>query len=150
LPLLRSQGEVLAMSIEPVADKLGKLLKLLSSPRDGEVVAAARAILRTLAGAGADIHELAERIEEAEMQRIYDAAYADGKNAAAADAGFSSVDPPSFYEMAQEIEHNADGRLSEKEQKFVADMVRWCARREPSEKQAKWLHAIYVRLGRRQ
>ena len=24
---------------------------------------------------------------------------------------------------------------------FVDDMVRWCARREPSEKQAKWLHA---------
>jgi len=142
------------MSIEPVADKLGKLLKLLSSPRDGEVVAAARAILRTLEGAGADIHELAARIEgrklsQAEMQRIYDAAYADGKNAAAADAGFSSVDPPSFYEMAQEIEHKANGRLNEREQEFVADMVRWCARREPSEKQAKWLHAIYYRIGRR-
>jgi hypothetical protein len=142
------------MTIDPVADKLGKLLKLLSSPRDGEVVAAARAILRTLEGAGADIHELAERVEgrklsQAEMQRIYDKAYRDGKDAAAADAGFSSVDPPSFYEMAQEIEHKADGRLSEKEQEFVADMVRWCAWREPSEKQAKWLHAIYYRIGRR-
>jgi hypothetical protein len=51
--------------------------------------------------------------------------------------------------MAQEIEHKANGRLSEKEQEFVADMVRWCARREPSEKQAKWLHDIYCRIGRR-
>jgi hypothetical protein len=145
---------VLAMSIEPVADKLGKLLKLLSSPRDGEVVAAARAILRTLEGAGADIHELAERVEgrklsQAEMQRIYDKAYRDGRDAAAADVGFRSVDPPSFYEMAQEIEHKGDGRLSEKEQEFVVDMVRWCARREPSEKQAKWLNAIYCRIRRR-
>ena len=137
------------MSLEPVADKLGKLLKLLSSPRDGEVVAAARAILRTLKGAGADIHELAERIEEAEMQRIYDAAYADGKNAAAADVGFTSVDPPTFYEMACEIVCKANGRLNEREEEFVADMVRWCAWREPSEKQAKWLHAIYYRIGRR-
>ena len=137
------------MSIEPVADKLGKLLKLLSSPRDGEVVAAARAILRTLEGAGADIHELAERVEgrklsQAEMQRIYDKAYRDGR----ADAGFGSVDPPSFYEMACEIKHKANGRLREKEHEFVADMVRWCARREPSEKQAKWLHDIYCRIGR--
>jgi hypothetical protein len=142
------------MTIDPVADKLGKLLKLLSSPRDGEVVAAARAILRTLQGAGADIHELAARVEggklsQADMQRIYDQAYRDGRDAAAADVGFESVDPPSFYEMAQEIEHKDDGRLSEKEREFVADMVRWCARREPSEKQAKWLHAIYCRIGRR-
>jgi hypothetical protein len=142
------------MSLEPVADKLGKLLKLLSSPRDGEVVAAARAILRTLEGAGADIHELAARIEgrklsQAEMQLIYDAAYADGKNAAAADVGFTSVDPPTFYEMACEIVCKANGRLNEREEEFVADMVRWCAWREPSEKQAKWLHAIYYRIGRR-
>ena len=142
------------MSIEPVAEKLSKLLKLLSSPHDAEALGAARAILRTLEGAGADIHELAARVEElklseAEMQRIYDQAYRDGRDAAAADVDFSSVDPPSFYEMACEIEHKDDDRLSAKEQEFVADMVRWCARREPSEKQAKWLHAIYCRIGPR-
>jgi hypothetical protein len=136
------------------AGKIGKLLKMLSSPNDGEVVAAARAILRTLEAEGADIHELAERVEgrklsQAEMQRIYDQAYRDGKDAAAADAGFRAVDVPSFYAMACEIQHKADGRLSEKERGFVADMVRWCARREPSEKQAKWLHAIYCQIGRR-
>ena len=46
---------------------------------------------------GADIHELAERVEgrklsQAEMQQIYDQAYRDGKDAAAADAGFRVAD----------------------------------------------------------
>jgi hypothetical protein len=44
------------------------------------VIAAARAIHRTLDGADTDIHELAARIKgrklsELEMQKIYDAAY---------------------------------------------------------------------------
>jgi hypothetical protein len=135
-------------------EKIQKLLRLLSSSNDGEVVAAARAIMRTLAQEGADIHELAARVEgrklsQAEMQRIYDQAYRAGKDAAATDVGFSSVDPPSFYEMACEIQNKDDDRLSEKEQGFVDDMVRWCAHREPSEKQAKWLHAIYCKIGRR-
>ena len=51
---------------------------------------------------------------------------------------------PTFYDMACEIEHKANGGLSEKERAFVADMVRWCARREPSEKQAKWLHCYLL------
>jgi hypothetical protein len=133
-------------------EKIQKLIRLLSSPNDGEALAAVRALQRVLREDGADIHELAARIEglsQVEMKKLYDAGFQEGKNAAAADVGFRSVDPPSFYEMACEIERKDDGRLSEKEQEFVADMVRWCARREPSEKQAKWLHAIYCRIGRR-
>ena len=44
--------------LAPVADKLGKLLRLLSSDRDGELVGTARAIVRTLDGAGLDLHLL--------------------------------------------------------------------------------------------
>lgn len=135
-------------------EKIQKLIKLLSSNSDGEVVAAARAILRTLEAEGADIHELAERVEgrklsQAEMRRIYDKAFADGRKSVAATADFSNVGGPSFHAMACEIQHKDDGRLSPKERDFVDDMVRWCARREPSEKQAKWLHAIYCKIGRR-
>jgi hypothetical protein len=135
-------------------EKIGKLLKLLSSSNDGEVVAAARAILRTLDAEGTDIHELAERVEgrklsEAEMQRIYNKAFRDGKESAAAAASFSNVGTPSFHAMACEIKHKEAGRLSTKERDFVDDMVRWCAYREPSEKQASWLHAIYCKIGRR-
>jgi hypothetical protein len=147
------------MSIEPEADKLGnklgKLLKMLSSPRDGEVIAAARAILRTLEGAGADIHELARRVEsgklsEADMQRIYDAAYADGRRAAEKDkpTGFNDIEP-NWHEMAINCRDQDNGRLTERERDFVNDMVRWTVHRKPSEKQGKWLHLLYVRLGRR-
>jgi hypothetical protein len=136
-------------------DKISKLLKMLSSSSDGEVVNAARAILRTLQAEGTDIHALAERVEgrklsQTEMQQIYDKAFQDGKSAATAASGFSPVDVPTFYSMACEIQHKANGRLSPKEQGFVDDMVCWCARREPSEKQAKWLHALYCKIGRRQ
>jgi hypothetical protein len=137
-----------AMNIE----KIQKLIRLLSSPNDGEALAAVHALQRALQADGSDIHELAARIEglsQVEMKKLYDAGFEQGKSTAAADVGFSSVDPPSFYEMACEIKHKGDGRLNEKEEEFVADMVLWCARREPSEKQAKWLHAIYYRIGRR-
>ena len=143
--------------IDPGAEqKLEKLLKLLTSDKDGEVIAAARAIKRTLDGAGTDIHELAARIKggklsESEMQRIYDAAYRDGKDAAAVDKGLftDTDDRPTWHTMACYCASHDDGRLSEKERGFIDDMVRWCARREPSEKQGKWLHVLYVRLGRR-
>jgi hypothetical protein len=137
-------------------EKIGKLIKMLSLSNDGEVVAAARAILRSLAQEGADIHELAARVEggklsKADMQRIYDAAYRDGKQAAERNHGdeFHNVGP-SWHAMAIECRDHDNGRLTQRERAFVEDMVRWTARREPSEKQGKWLHVLYVRLGKRQ
>ena len=54
--------------------KLAKLVPLLGSDRDGEVLAAARAIGRTLAASGADFHDLVlaiggERDEPPKRQR---------------------------------------------------------------------------------
>jgi hypothetical protein len=110
------------------------------------------ALQRVLREEGSDIHDLAARIEglsQAEMKKLYDAGFEQGKSAATAAApDFSNVGP-SFYEMAKEIQHKGEGRLSQREADFVDDMTRWCARREPTEKQAKWLHAIYCRIGRR-
>jgi hypothetical protein len=163
LPTVRPSRTMLAVmskkyqkpSDEP---KISKLTKMLSSSNDGEVVTAARALLRTLAQEGTDIHELADHVvgivegrkpSQAEVQRIYDEAFRSGQTAAAASAGFHHTEDPSFHKMACEIQHKANGRLSPKERDFVDDMVSWCARRAPSEKQAKWLHAIYCRIGRR-
>jgi len=40
-------------------------------------------------------------------------------------------------------------RLHEHERQFVEDMVRWCVHGgTPTEKQAKWLRSIYVRVRR--
>jgi hypothetical protein len=134
------------------AEKLEKLLKLaLGTDKEGEAIAAVLAMKRI---AGADFHELAGRVKggglsEAEMQKIYNAGVRDGKDAATADKGFSDIEGPSFFQMATYCAEHDDGRLTSKERGFVDDMVRWCARREPSEKQGKWLHVLYVKLGRR-
>jgi hypothetical protein len=114
---------VLAMSIEPVAEKLEKLLKMLSSPQEGEVIAAAQAIMRTLKSAGADIHELAacvksDKLSKADMQRIYDEAFRRGKDAAAANAGFHSVDPPTLYDLACEVKDRCFDRLDRHQQQI--------------------------------
>jgi hypothetical protein len=133
-------------------DKIVKLIKMLSSSNDGEVINAARAILRTLAQEGADIHELAARVEngngelsEAEMQKIYNEAFHRGKDSAAANAGFHNVEPSTVYEMACDIKDRCFDRLEEREQGLVNTITRWYASKEPSEKQSKWLRDIYRR-----
>jgi hypothetical protein len=135
-------------------EKLRKLILMLSSDQDGEALAAARAIQRTLEADGADIHELADRVggrklSEAEMQRIYDEAFRRGRDAAAADSGFHNTDGPTFHEMALAIQQNANGRLRPNETQFVDDMVVWCAKREPTEKQGKWLLVLYSKIVKR-
>jgi hypothetical protein len=65
--------------------KLANFVRLLASDRDGEVLAAARAIPRVLKAAGADIYALADQVEhdaklsEAEMKKLYDAGYDTGR-----------------------------------------------------------------------
>jgi hypothetical protein len=136
-------------------DKIEKLLKVaLSSDKEGEVVAAAHAIRRMLANAGSDIHELAARIKggklsEAEMRKIYDAGVQEGKDTAATAAGFGSTEGPTYLEMATFCASHDNDRLTPREREFIDDMTRWCVRREPTEKQAKSLHMLWVKLGRR-
>ncbi len=48
----------------PITSKLRKLLPLLASDKDGEVLGAARAIHRTLQSAGSDLHDLAARLAD--------------------------------------------------------------------------------------
>ena len=49
-------------ALAPISPKLGKLIALLSSDKDGEIVAAVRAIGRVLKDAGADWHDLANAV----------------------------------------------------------------------------------------
>jgi hypothetical protein len=146
--------------LAPVADKLGKLLRLLSSDRDGEIVGAARAIVRTLDGAGLDIHALAEGIgapadgkkkfSEADAAEIYRRGVEDGKRAAESEnIGFRSVDEPTWHEIACDCAAHDDRLRDERERQFVRDMVRRTVRGGvPTEKQAHWLRAVYARVRR--
>jgi hypothetical protein len=147
--------------LAPISGKLAQYVRLLSSNQDGEVVAAARAIVRTLKKSGADIHTLADRIEhanggklsEAEMKKLYDAGYdagvraAENKQHGAVD--FHNVDgTPAWNEIALFCQHQQD-RLRTNELQFVNDMAERTVWREPTERQGKWLRSIFYRLGGR-
>jgi hypothetical protein len=141
-------------ALAPIADKLGKLLRMLSSDRDGEVVAAVHAIRRTLDSEKLTIHDLADglaggaKFTERDAEEIYRRGKADGLREADRDSGFRSVEEPTWNEIARECEATS-GRLNEREQKFINDMVRWTVRNgQPTEKQANWLRAIYARVKR--
>jgi hypothetical protein len=143
-------------SLEPVATKLGKLLRMLSSEHDGEVVAAARAIRRTLESERLDIHTLARAVEsptetfsEDDAKKIYRRAFQAGRDAAEAERGFRSIDEfdqPTWHEIAHECASHPE-KLRAREHEFVDDMIRRTIHGgELTEKQEKWLRDIYVRI----
>jgi hypothetical protein len=108
-------------TLAPIADKLGKLVRMLTSNHDAEVVAAARSINRTLSSAGLDIQLLAAVIEHGGA--------------------------PTWHSVARECAAHPERLRSEKERAFIADMVVWTKLGgDPTERQAKWLRSIYVRV----
>ena len=103
--------------------KLGTFIRLLASEQDGEALAAARAIVRVLKSTGADIHTLAERVEnvnggkltDAEMQKIYNAGFQAGANKQHSTGDFHNVDgTPAWNEIALFCQQNSS-RLRENE-----------------------------------
>jgi hypothetical protein len=139
-------------ALVPIAGRLGKLLRMLTSPCDGEVLAAARAIVRTLSSASLDMHALADRIgmpnrpNEAEARKIYRAGFMDGLATAGIRTATCSNDPPPWHEMAVWCQQQSD-RLLGREREFVDQMAARTVYHEPTEKQGKWLKSIFYRLG---
>jgi hypothetical protein len=150
-------------ALAPVADKLKHCIRLLASDRDGEVVAAARALHRTLQNARLDFHALADRVtqvnglDKAQMRKIYDAGHAagliEGRRAAEkklAGRMFQNVDAdaePSWFEIASECRAHPQLIRSDRERQFLNDMCRRLAHGGmPGEKEGAWLRKIYARL----
>jgi hypothetical protein len=142
-----------------IAPKLAKSIRLLASNRDGEVVAAVRAMIRTLQGIGADIHDVADRIEhsnngalsEAEMQEIFDAGVKEGVRRAG-QARHAVRDVPQFppaREMALYCYQHIDDLKSDWEIEFATNMASWTRLRPLSVKQQAHLEKIYIKLGGR-
>jgi len=81
--------QAVTSNLTSIPGKLGKMIRMLAFDRNGNVIAAARAIKRTLRSEG-QIHVLAEGIEqpnggaltEADMRKLYDAGYDAGRGAA--------------------------------------------------------------------
>jgi hypothetical protein len=117
-------------ALTPIANKLAKCIRMLSSDKAGDVLAAAQGLCRMLESVGADIHALAAIVEhgggelnEAEMKKLYDAGY-----------DFRSIDGlPSWHDMALWCQRRND-RLQSRESEFVDHMASLTVWREPSEK----------------
>ena len=145
--------------LSPIAGKLSRLIRLLASDKEGEVVATAAAINRMLRSAGADIHTLADRVahtnggaklSEAEMKQLYDAGFNDGLLAAENQphgTDFHNTDGSPVWNEVVEFCQRRGSRLSTREQEFVDSVAAQLVYREPTEKQAKWLKSIFLRLG---
>jgi hypothetical protein len=114
--------------INRTAERLTKLLLMLSSDQPGEVVSAARAIDRTLKDTGADWHDFAARL-----------------SAPAKTAHRNGADG-NWHEM-RELCLRHSTLLRPREMEFVTGLGNWHG--NLTEKQFAWLSAIHERLRRR-
>jgi hypothetical protein len=139
-----------------IAPRLANLIRRLASDKDGEVVATAHALVRTLHSIGADIHDIAERIEhsgngalnEAEMREIFDAGVKAGIKQTEQKLHASpsiTAQFPAPSDMALYCYQRID-RLNEWEQEFITNMVSWTRWKPLYPKQQAQLEKIYVKL----
>ena len=147
-----------------IAHRLAGCIRLLSSTRDGEVAAAMQAVQRILQTKGIDIHALADRIESGGISEAYKqevraqianaraSGYVEGVKAAQArqhgSGDFHNADgSPDWRAIAMFCQRNK-GRLANKHHDFIDDMAaRTVWNREPTEKQHKYLHSLFFKLG---
>jgi hypothetical protein len=158
---------VLAMSAlnEPVAKLIGKLFRRLSSDFEGEQLNVVAAMKRLFASEGLSFSDIATVIENhnGEIEELkfsesdMDAAFKCGKEKGRVEEACKQQDPPEFYDEDGRPRWNAialfcqqqQQRLRPSEKEFVDDMAGKTMWREPTEKQAKWLLSIFIRLGGR-
>lgn len=112
-----------------IVERLGQLILLLSSPHDGEKVAACGAILRTLASAGLDLHALADIVRRA---------------AAGEGPSIPPIEDPSPRGKAAWCLRVGTATLSARERSFLHNIVR--VRYPITDKQRAWLQAIVARI----
>jgi hypothetical protein len=141
--------------LTPIADTLAKCIRRLASDQDGEVVNTVRAMGRVLQGIGADIHDVADRIEHAgngalserEMQEIFDAGVKEGlRRAARSNNGISTVTMPPARDMALFCYQHIDKLTSDWEHEFIINMASWTRVKPLYPKQQLHLEKIYIKL----
>jgi hypothetical protein len=165
LPHLPARGEVLAMT--PRERKIAHTLRMLTSDQQGEVFAAVQALKRLLQALGTDLDGLARGFEkilngcsnggskaitQAEMQKAISDAYAagiqDAENRLHGATDFQSTDgKPPWDAIALFLQRNKN-RLDARHHDFIDDMAsRTAFGREPTERQHKYLHSLFYKLG---
>jgi hypothetical protein len=119
-----------------IIPKLGKLLPMLSSNRDGEVLATVSAIGRALKSVGCDWHDRTKAItappaatSDGWSHRGHDRDHGDDKG------GWRAMHAYCWSRVDQ---------LSAREVDFMTTLNRW--KGNPTKKQFSWLRSIYDRL----
>jgi hypothetical protein len=147
-----------------IAPKLANLIRRLSSDQDGEVVVTVHALIRTLQGIGADIHDVAARVEQSngalsehEMQDLYSAGIKEGARLAIQKMQAQMSRSPAQhiipqFPSAQDMALHCYQRLNqcnEWETEFATNMMVWTRRRPLTVKQQARLEELYIKLGGR-
>jgi hypothetical protein len=162
----RTRTGAMAMSTlnESVAKRIAKLFRMLGSPFKGEVDNALTMMKHTLQTEGLSFNDIATVIEscngEIEERKYSDAdaevIFARGVEKGRVAEAQKQQAPPEFYdadgcprwnEIALFLQKNERRLRDEWERTFINDMAGKTLLREPTEKQAKHLLAIFVRLG---
>jgi hypothetical protein len=137
-----------------VADKLGNVIRRLSSDSDGEIIACINAILCLLQSCGGDIHALAAQVENggmsekyreevrAQVKKAHEVGYEKGVRAA--EARFRPDGKLEFSEVALFVERQIN-RLPPDKHEFIHKMAFYARQElEPSPKQGKFLFDLFV------
>jgi hypothetical protein len=138
-------------------EKIADRVRMLASDKPGEVVAAANALKLILASAGTDMNGLAHAIENLgkntevskdQMKKIWDAAVQHTENRLHGADEFRSTDgKPTWQSVALFCQRNKH-RLRPQTHEFVDKMASQTVwDREPSERQHKYLFALFLQLG---
>jgi hypothetical protein len=153
---------VLAMIADDpiIAKRIADLVRRLSSPSDGEIIAAAHALQRTLEANGLDIHAVADPLEapngkhlpEEQMRKVWDTAYARGvqdtENRQHGSDDFIGTDgKPTWQAVALFLQRNMH-RLDSKHHEFINKVAaRTVWDDEPTERMHKYMHSLFYQLG---
>jgi hypothetical protein len=145
-------------------EKIAFTLRLLNSDQAGEIVAAVQALKRLLQSLGTDFDGLASGFEkilngggggaitQAQMQKALSDAYVAGaqeaENRLHGAHDFQSTDgKPPWEAIALFLQRNKN-RLDARHHDFVDDMAsRTAFGREPTERQHRYLHSLFYKLG---
>jgi hypothetical protein len=126
-------------------DRLMKLIRLLSSDKDGEALAAVRAIEKTLKASGKSFHDLADTLagKFVEVIRVVEKVVVKERRVEVV------VDHSCESWIKATDKLLESGKLVAREIEFVRDMqmrFRFTPNYEASPKQSAWLAAIYKRV----
>ncbi len=116
---------------QSIHSRIGSLIRLLASDKDGEVVACVVALRRQLTTAGLDFNDLADM-------------FMAPKPSSAPRVATSSH----YAQVLDWIIKNKFECLTIREQEFVTSMVSWCEFGEPTGKQRDWIKKIVAKVDR--